>query len=323
MAGARARGLRAARAVGVRGLGCREQAPSGHPALGPFHGARDSWPRGCRRTTDRTAANTGDDPCRVGRSREAVWSPRAGWRDPAAARHRAARDARRLDGGHSASGGGRHFDAPEHRSQRDLRPTRCGRCVHPGRGGVPDAGRDMAISAAQARGPSGGGQAQFRGRPTTSAARGGRCPSSTCPACSWCSYPHPGAGGRRRGGRRRRVGCWVGAVSRLDPAAGRVVARIRTPDTGDYSQIAFAARSTWVTTGGGVAHRIDSLTNRVVATVHVGGSLKHPRRPAKAGADHVTASSPARQRRRHFCSESLRWREAKTGSLPAAADGCG
>jgi DNA-binding beta-propeller fold protein YncE len=70
---------------------------------------------------------------------------------------------------------------------------------------------------------------------------------------------------------------WVagpGTVSRLDPATGRVEARIRTPDTGDYSQIAFVARSAWVTTGGGVVYRIDSLTNRVVATVHVGGSLQ-------------------------------------------------
>ncbi|MGI8712624.1 MAG: hypothetical protein ACR2NR_05445 [Solirubrobacteraceae bacterium] len=71
---------------------------------------------------------------------------------------------------------------------------------------------------------------------------------------------------------------WVsgfGAVSRLQPVGGRVVARIRTPATGDYSQLAVGDRSVWVTsTARGVVYRIDPSTNRVIATVHVGGPVQ-------------------------------------------------
>jgi streptogramin lyase len=72
---------------------------------------------------------------------------------------------------------------------------------------------------------------------------------------------------------------WVagfGAVSRLDPATGRVVARIRTPGTGDYSSVAVGDASVWVTAsdGGGRVYRIDPSTNRVEATIDVGGSVE-------------------------------------------------
>jgi len=67
---------------------------------------------------------------------------------------------------------------------------------------------------------------------------------------------------------------WVSgfdAVSRLEPAGGRVLARIRTPGTGDYSQVAVGYRSVWVTsTARGVVYRIDPSTDRMIATVHLG-----------------------------------------------------
>jgi streptogramin lyase len=72
---------------------------------------------------------------------------------------------------------------------------------------------------------------------------------------------------------------WVsgfGAVSRLDPATGRVVAVIKTAGTGDYSSIAVGDASVWVTAAerGGTVYRIDPSTNRVVATIRVGGSVQ-------------------------------------------------
>ena len=69
---------------------------------------------------------------------------------------------------------------------------------------------------------------------------------------------------------------WVagfGAVSRLDPATGRIETRVRTPDTGDYSQIAVGEGSVWIT-GGGAVYRIDPSTNRVIAIVHLAGSVQ-------------------------------------------------
>ncbi len=69
---------------------------------------------------------------------------------------------------------------------------------------------------------------------------------------------------------------WVadfGDVSRLDPASGRLVARIGTASTGQDSQIALGDGSVWVT--GGIQrpliYRIDPATNRVIARVHVSG----------------------------------------------------
>jgi streptogramin lyase len=70
---------------------------------------------------------------------------------------------------------------------------------------------------------------------------------------------------------------WIsgfGAVSRLDPATGRLVARIRTPDTEDYSSIAIGEGSVWITADRGTVYRIDPSANRVVASVHVGGSVQ-------------------------------------------------
>jgi len=70
---------------------------------------------------------------------------------------------------------------------------------------------------------------------------------------------------------------WVSGfdqVSRLNPAGGRVLARIRTPGTADYSHLAVGDRSVWVTSSArGVVYRIDPSTNRVIATVHVGGPV--------------------------------------------------
>jgi len=70
---------------------------------------------------------------------------------------------------------------------------------------------------------------------------------------------------------------WVSgfdAVSRLEPAGGQVVARIRTPGTGDYSGVAVGDRSVWVTsTSRGVVYRINPSTDRVIATVRLGGPV--------------------------------------------------
>ncbi|MBI3647787.1 MAG: hypothetical protein HY240_03390 [Actinobacteria bacterium] len=70
---------------------------------------------------------------------------------------------------------------------------------------------------------------------------------------------------------------WVsgfGVVSRLDPVTDRVVAKIRTPGTEDYSSIAVGEGSVWVSADNGDVYRIDPSTNRVVATVHVGGPFR-------------------------------------------------
>jgi hypothetical protein len=68
---------------------------------------------------------------------------------------------------------------------------------------------------------------------------------------------------------------WVsgyGAVSRLDPVTGRVVARISTPGLAVSSRIAIGERSIWVASGPTV-YRIDPSTDRVVAAIHVGGTV--------------------------------------------------
>jgi hypothetical protein len=70
---------------------------------------------------------------------------------------------------------------------------------------------------------------------------------------------------------------WVsgfGVVYRVDPASGRVVARIRTPGIAEDGSIALGGGSVWVTAGigaGGV-YRVDPLTGRVAASIHLGGS---------------------------------------------------
>jgi streptogramin lyase len=66
-----------------------------------------------------------------------------------------------------------------------------------------------------------------------------------------------------------------GGVTRLEPADGRVVAGIRTPGTGDYSDVAVGDRSVWVTSPArGVVYRIDPRTDRVIATVRLGGPVQ-------------------------------------------------
>jgi hypothetical protein len=72
---------------------------------------------------------------------------------------------------------------------------------------------------------------------------------------------------------------WVsgeGVVDRIDPASARVVARIRTPRTGDYSNIAVGLGSVWVTGTlyRSVVYRIDPRADRVVATVHLAGPVQ-------------------------------------------------
>ena len=66
------------------------------------------------------------------------------------------------------------------------------------------------------------------------------------------------------------------AVSRLDPATGRLVARIATPHMGEDTSLAFGDGSVWVRTGrgGGTVYRIDPSTNRVIARIHVGAPIE-------------------------------------------------
>ncbi|MGO9874371.1 MAG: hypothetical protein ACLPVY_11280 [Acidimicrobiia bacterium] len=68
---------------------------------------------------------------------------------------------------------------------------------------------------------------------------------------------------------------WVtgpNTVIRLDAVTDRAVATLRTPGVEDFSKIAVGEGSVWVTADGGNVYRIDPATNRVVATIHVGGS---------------------------------------------------
>jgi streptogramin lyase len=85
---------------------------------------------------------------------------------------------------------------------------------------------------------------------------------------------------------------WVagfGAVTRLDQATGRGEDRIRTPGTGDYSQIAVGYGSVWVTASDrGRVYRIDPSTNRVAATIHAGGPVEG----IAAGAARVWVTRP-------------------------------
>ena len=69
---------------------------------------------------------------------------------------------------------------------------------------------------------------------------------------------------------------WVagfGAVSRLNPTSGCLIAEIRTLGSDDHSQIAVGKRAVWVTsTGRGAVDRINPATERVTAAIHLGGS---------------------------------------------------
>jgi hypothetical protein len=88
---------------------------------------------------------------------------------------------------------------------------------------------------------------------------------------------------------------WVagfGAVSRLDLGTGRMLARIKTPKTEDYSSIAIGDGSVWVTADGGTVYRIDPSTNRVVARIHVGGYVQG----IAVGAGRVWVTRPSQGR---------------------------
>ena len=75
-----------------------------------------------------------------------------------------------------------------------------------------------------------------------------------------------------------------GSLLRLDPVTSRVLDRIRLPGVTDYSRIAVGAGGVWVSDSGrSNVYRIDPRTDRVVATVHVGGSPVN----ITAGADGV------------------------------------
>jgi streptogramin lyase len=70
---------------------------------------------------------------------------------------------------------------------------------------------------------------------------------------------------------------WVsgfGRMTRLDPNTDHVTATVDTPGTEDYSQIAVGLGAVWVTADGGKLHRIDPTTNRLVATILVGGPIQ-------------------------------------------------
>jgi hypothetical protein len=90
---------------------------------------------------------------------------------------------------------------------------------------------------------------------------------------------------------------WVSgfrAVTRLDAAAGRVVATISTPAVGDGGQIAVGDGSIWATAGlspggRGTVYRIDPQTNRVIDTIRIGDG---PAFGVAVGAGGVWVSAP-------------------------------
>jgi len=69
---------------------------------------------------------------------------------------------------------------------------------------------------------------------------------------------------------------WVsgsGAISRIDPATGRLLARIATPSAGDLTHMAIGEGSVWATGDydASVVYRIDPVTDRVAATISTPG----------------------------------------------------
>ena len=104
---------------------------------------------------------------------------------------------------------------------------------------------------------------------------------------------------------------WVaqnGAVARVEDAGARLVDSIRTPAVGADGHIAAGQGSVWVTSGrdGGLVYRIDPRTNRVTATVNVGGSaigiaigggwVWVTRVPSAGGSGEVLRIDPQRNR---------------------------
>ena len=67
----------------------------------------------------------------------------------------------------------------------------------------------------------------------------------------------------------------VGSVARVEETGAHVLTSIRTPAVGEDGHIAAGQGSVWVTSGrdGGPVYRIDPRTDRVTATVNVGGSV--------------------------------------------------
>jgi streptogramin lyase len=73
-----------------------------------------------------------------------------------------------------------------------------------------------------------------------------------------------------------RDAIWVsgfGATTRLAPGTNHVVATVKTPGTEDYSHVAVGLGAVWVTSDAGRLYRIDPNSNRVVATILVGGPI--------------------------------------------------
>jgi streptogramin lyase len=70
---------------------------------------------------------------------------------------------------------------------------------------------------------------------------------------------------------------WVsgfGTMTRVEPSTDHVVAAVKTPGTEDYSQVAVGLGAVWVTADGGRLYRIDPNSDRVVATILVGGPIQ-------------------------------------------------
>jgi hypothetical protein len=136
--------------------------------------------------------------------------------------------------------------------------------------------RGIIVAAVIVAGAAVGYAAGGRGTATGPDQTAGRSPVG--------SYLHPTVTARIQVGpaedlvASRRV-VWVaepGAVVRVDAGTGRVVGRIRTPAVGEDGHIAVGNGSVWVTAGlelggSGTVYRIDPSTDRVVATVRVGG----------------------------------------------------
>ena len=74
-------------------------------------------------------------------------------------------------------------------------------------------------------------------------------------------------------------GVWItgfGTVTRVNPSTNRVAAEIAVPGTGDYSYVAVGYGGVWVTASEGrpgALVRIDPRTNRIEATIEIGGPV--------------------------------------------------
>ncbi len=81
----------------------------------------------------------------------------------------------------------------------------------------------------------------------------------------------------------------AGALLRLGPTSGRILARIPLPAVSDYSQVALADGSIWVTNSGrGVVYRVDAHTRRVLTRIQ----LHAPALGIAAGAGSLWVTAP-------------------------------